>query len=118
MKRYKATAEVMHEEWEAIQASFSVDLREGEERYNEEVINKYDLRAGTNPLGLMFEFENGTKIYMGWYIEEFGGLVEWGDDNMNTLSTDYELGLETEFTESTEKESDITYVCKIIIKED
>lgn len=62
MKRYEATVEVTHEEWEAIQASFSVDLREGEERYNEEVINKYDLRAGTNPLGLMFEFENGTKM--------------------------------------------------------
>lgn len=116
MKRYEATVEVTHEEWEAIQASFSVDLREGEEGYNEEVINKYDLRAGTNPIGLIFEFENGTKIYMGWYIEEFGGLVEWGDDNMNTLSTDYELELETEFTGSTEEDSACKYVCKIIVK--
>lgn len=47
MKRYKATAEVMHEEWEAIQASFSVDLREGEERYNETVADGYYARLFT-----------------------------------------------------------------------
>ena len=114
---YTATATLTRQEWEAIQASFSVDLREDEEGYNEEVINKYDLRAGTNPIGLNFKFDNGTEIYLGWYVEEFGGLVEWGDDNMNTLSTDYELELETEFTGSTEKDADCHYVCKIIIEE-
>lgn len=35
---------------------------------------------------------------------------------MNTLSTDYELELETEFTGSTEEDSACKYVCKIIIK--
>lgn len=108
-----ATVSVTKEEWEAIQASFSIDLREDFEGYDEETINKYDFRVGTCPISFEFDFEDGTRIGCGWYIEEFGGYIEWGDfEDYSTLSTDYELSEETSF----EQDNGNKYICRFVIE--
>lgn len=96
---YTAKVQITKEEWEAIQASFSVDLREDVEGYNEEIINKYDFRAGTNPNTWIFIFEDGTKIYLDWFVEEFGGVVRWFDESeMESLDeSSYDLQNQTVF---------------------
>lgn len=105
---FTCTIKIHKDEWEAIQASFHIDLREEDPCYNEEVINRYDFRAGTNPANFTFEFADGTKIFLGWYVEEFGGVVEWGDEELNTLDSGYELATRTEFIDN---ESGNVYVC-------
>ncbi|MDE6410615.1 MAG: hypothetical protein K2K81_10305, partial [Muribaculaceae bacterium] len=87
--KHTATVQVTKQEWEAIQASLRVDLREDTEGYDEELINKYDLRAGTNPATYVFKFEDGREIIMDWYVEEFGGAINWYDDGVgDTLTGD------------------------------
>lgn len=110
-KIYKDVIQITKEEWEAIQASFSIDLREEEQGYNEEIINKYDFRAGTNPMSFEFNFEDGDIIYLGWYVEEFGGVVEWGDKEGSTLESGYDLDTHTKFTDNNGN----VYVCEFEI---
>lgn len=110
--KYTDIVKISRKDWEAIQASFFVDLREDEECYDEEVIREHNLRAGTNPLSFEFKFADGTVIYLGWYVEEFGGVVEWGDNNYETLGSEGELEVRTEFID---KETDNVYVCEFEI---
>lgn len=112
---YKDVKQIKRKEWEAIQASFSVTLVEGTEDYNKEIIDKYDFRAGTNPMSFQFNFENGEVIYLGWYVEEFGGAVEWGDSNGSTIESEFDLDLRTEFTETNSAGETISYVCEFEI---
>lgn len=113
--KYIATVEVTKEEWEAIQASLSVDLREYEDGYDEEIINKYDFRAGTNPATFYFVFENGERIICDWYIEEFGGAINWFDETLlDTIDGDtFELKEETVFNAPFDDE----YICRFKIIE-
>lgn len=106
---YTATVQVTREEWEAIQASFSVDLREDIEGYDEEIIDKYDFRVGTNPNTFLFHFADGTRIYCDWFVEEFGGVIRWFDENeLESLDeSSYDLQFNTKFEASNEDE----YIC-------
>lgn len=113
MEKYVATVNVTKEEWEAIQASFSVDLREDVEGYNEEIIDKYDFRAGTNPETFTFHFEDGLEVVVDWYVEEFGGAIRWYSSLEEDYipADDYELHEEETFISNNGDH----YTCKFII---
>lgn len=110
--KYTDTVKISRKDWEAIQASFFVDLREDGDLYDEEVIRENNLKAGTNPLSFKFKFADKTEIYLGWYVEEFGGVVEWGDNEYNTLGSEAELDIRTEFID---EETTNVYVCEFEI---
>ena len=118
-------------EWEMIQAGFEVDLRALDEDGNPlpaeelealnignaeeiaEIVKKYDFEAGTNPLSFYFEFDDGMEIYLSFYMEEFGGVVEWGFNNDMDSESEYWLEQRSEWDKYNKNtgESDIKYVC-------
>lgn len=119
-------------EWNMLQDAFKVDMRaidengdalpkedlerdlsigNGEEMA--ELIRTHDFRVGTNPASYTFEFDNGEKIYLNLYIEEWGGLVEWTFDSDQDGEAAYDLELCTEWDQYNKHtgEIDIKYVC-------
>lgn len=123
---------VTKDEWNFLQDAFKVDMRaidengdplpkedlerefsigNGEEMA--ELIRTHDFKVGTNPITYTFEFDNGEKIYLNLYIEEWGGLVEWTFDSDQDGEAEYDLELRTEWDQYNKHtgEIDIKYVC-------
>lgn len=125
--------DITKEEWEMIRDSFDIDFRVVDENRNplpesevdtdlirmgdfqeiSDKIKKWDFRAGTNPLTFIFEFDNGEKIYCAFYVEEFGGVVEWSFESDYDAQSEFMLEERTEWDVYNKHtgEIDIKYVC-------
>lgn len=137
MKTFTSIADIPRDVWDAIQASFDIDFRCVDENMDplpeaqmnpdfhhldvqrvSGLIKKYNLDVGTSPWACEFKFEDGTEIYFDWFVEEFGGVVRWGDSDLNSLDEhDYELDQETVFnaTDTDTQEVEAQYICRFNI---
>lgn len=137
MKTFTATVNIPRDVWDAIHASFDIDFRCVDENMDplseaemdpdfyhldvqqvSDLIKKYKLDVGTSPWACEFKFEGGFAIYFDWFVEEFGGVVRWGDSDLNSLDEhDMYLEQETVFNETDADTQEVTaqYICKFNI---